>query len=792
MNRRTVQFIFAVMALLISLSVASQSARASLWPWGKGSPGDLDVSPAARAEDLAERFLKHYKPVSEDAVVKMPSYPLPLDLSRVTNLKEIEQRYLVKPEQKGLLKKNGFVVVRPGGELLDDMTAPYSRLLKERIPIYVTADTLLHLFHIQFDETLKEIEETVFYPDIVQVSKSLLEASQADYRTLKGDLKEAARRNVAYFSVALDQLDPKFHPPSFVRSLVRWESEQIEKHQGFPEIEGGIDHSYQVAREHALFRVPEDYSQYIPRGHYTRSETLKRYFKGMLWYGRMTFLLKGHEKKFGPIAPPAEALTDRETAKIQTLQAALISARSGQTTLPDGRKVTDVWDRLYAVSAFYSGFSDDLTLYDYRDSLREVFGAKFSPEEMEKEGQLNRFLLKISARRKPGIFSGTGGAGIDPGEAEGHQSISVEQLDTILGFTQGFRFMGQRYIPDSYVLGQMVSPGVGTIPRKHLSYTAVQIPDERIQPDLCYTIKGFPLGLDLFSVLGSRRAEALLPKEDSLIFPRYTQQLGKLRKEFAALGAKDWNRNLYWSWLYSLKALAEERRKGYQTYQQTEAWLDRQLNTALASWSALRHDTILYAKQSYTPIFVGITSVAPPPPPPKGLVEPLPTFFARVLTMAKMAKSGLADLDVLKGAAAARMESLTGTLEKLYDLCKRQVANQPLREEDNRFLSSFPELLKGAIGEVDEKGLKTTLITDVHTESNSRQVLQEGSGYVDYIIVAYKRPEGDVVLAVGPVLSYYEFKQPMNDRLTDEKWREMLQSGKTPARPHWVKGFYRE
>ena len=90
---------------------------------------------------------------------------------------------------------------------------------------------------------------------------------------------------------------------------------------------------------------------------------------------------------------------------------------------------------------------------------------------------------------------------------------------------------------------------------------------------------------------------------------------------------------------------------------------------------------------------------------------------------------------------------------------------------------------------MDEKGLKTSLVADVHTDLNSKKCLEEASGYVDYMVVAYKRPEGDIVLAVGPVLSYYEFKQPMKDRLTDEQWREMLEGGKNPERPKWNASF---
>jgi len=38
------------------------------------------------------------------------------------------------------------------------------------------------------------------------------------------------------------------------------------------------------------------------------------------------------------------------------------------------------------------------------------------------------------------------------------------------------------------------------------------------------------------------------------------------------------------------------------------------------------------------------------------------------------------------------------------------------------------------------------------------------------------------------VMSYYEFKWPMSDRLTDEKWQEMLESN-PPEPPEWIPNF---
>lgn len=85
----------------------------------------------------------------------------------------------------------------------------YSSLQEEEIPVFITTDTLLHLYHIQFDETLRLIEEREFYDTLWKTDLSLLNASIEKYNSASGDEKEAARRNAAYFSVALSLLQPK-------------------------------------------------------------------------------------------------------------------------------------------------------------------------------------------------------------------------------------------------------------------------------------------------------------------------------------------------------------------------------------------------------------------------------------------------------------------------------------------------------------------------------------------------------------------------------------------------------
>jgi hypothetical protein len=45
--------------------------------------------------------------------------------------------------------------------------------------------------------------------------------------------------------------------------------------------------------------------------------------------------------------------------------------------------------------------------------------------------------------------------------------------------------------------------------------------------------------------------------------------------------------------------------------------------------------------------------------------------------------------------------------------------------------------------------------------------------------------DGTFQVALGGVYSYYEFTTPSSERLSDELWRSMLDSGEVPDRPSW-------
>ena len=79
------------------------------------------------------------------------------------------------------------------------------------------------------------------------------------------------------------------------------------------------------------------------------------------------------------------------------------------------------------------------------------------------------------------------------------------------------------------------------------------------------------------------------------------------------------------------------------------------------------------------------------------------------------------------------------------------------------------------------------VIADVYTNSDLQMVLETGVGIPYRIYVALNDGQGGKRIAVGYTFSYYEFPHPMEDRLTDEAWKEAVYSGQPldSFKPFW-------
>jgi hypothetical protein len=446
-----------------------------------------------------------------------------------------------------------------------------------------------------------------------------------------------------------------------------------------------------------------------------------------------------------------------------TLQAILIA-----DALMRDEEASKLWKMIYEPTVFFVGATDDLTVSDYQNLIKEVFASPDTVNKYSNETKLSEFMERAVKLRPPKILSGA--AFVEDGE--------------FAETTKAFRFMGQRFIPDSYMFQELV---FGLKRKKRiLTYTGSGEPFTMEVLPVVGPARAFPRGLDVLAVLGSKRALEILEREGDTEYLGYYDQLNRLQEEFSSLGPEEWRQNLYWRWLHCLLPLLKENEgKDIPKFMQTPAWIDKEIQTTLGSWTELRHDTILYAKQSYTMVTMGMPRE---PVLTYGYVEPYPEAYTRIREMVADMRENLGRLQIAIPGVAERIRRFEQILGKLAVISRKELDGAELTKQEYELiwnigivlgsLKQFPApIMEKITSGTDEK---IDLVADVHTDINTKQVLEEGVGSPFNIYVIIEDIKG-YRLCQGAVFSYYEFKHPMDDRLTDEKWQDMGKDGKRPS-----------
>jgi hypothetical protein len=683
-------------------------------------------TPTAIANVYPAKFAEY-----NEAAVNLPaaysgSYSLPLDLSQVVMNDELK----LSDAQLSMLSKNGFVVAPPEPGAYREFYLIYESNRYSGAPLFITTDSIYHIYHLIFDKMLRDLETEHFITDLKSLTSAMLGASTAQYQSLKGtSLEDPALRNAAFFAVADRLLGLTDEMPPEANDMVSAELDLI--NAANQEAVSPIWDRQDLAPEDKLIEV---YGQYLPRGHYTRSEDLKMYFKAMMWYGRLTFRLKD----------------DFETRRALLLVNAL-----GKTTAADGTPALALWQNIYDPTVFIVGKADDLGYMEYKALSDAIFGADPDLNKYSDAGLFAQFMQASKNLPPPQVNS---------------MWVWIDQDKTQA--TKGFRFMGQRFTLDAYVFGQVIWRNVGTDTKP----------------------RGLPKGLDFFAAMGSDEAAGILKTMGEDQYANFDTQSALVKSQVGALQQDSWTQNLYWSWLYSFQPLISPKGGAYPAFMQTDAWTRKDLQTALGSWTELKHDTILYAKQVMAEMGGGGN-----PEPPHGYVEPNPLAYARLLALTQMTESGLASRNLLSDLTKGNLDNLVSTLQFLKDISERELNGGTITTDEywqieywGGTLEQFTLKAADTTGDMsrDLSDQKAALVADVATGTNDLSnlvALEEAIGQPTLIYVVL--PDSPWRISVGAVYSYYEFTVPSSGRLTDEAWQAMVADGSAPAQPDWTNTF---
>ena len=298
-------------------------------------PPDLTVSPE---EVYSEAFAEYVQKGYSIPAAYQGGYTLPLNPSQV----EIPEWFEFTDDQYQALLTNGFVVTPPSNDpsrMYNEFYQAYESIRYLPTPVFVTTDSVFHIYHLIFDKMLRDLERTSFIDTLKELTTAMIDATVAQYNSLAGsELEDAALRNVAFFTVPAIILDLPVSVPDAAMNLAQEELALIDGQGGFAK-----SPIWATEGQSETEQLLEDYSQYIPRGHYTRDDALKTYFKAMMWFGRMTFRLKD---------------------SFETQRALLVVQAMRNASTSSGRSALELWQNIYDPTVFIVGKADDLSIYE--------------------------------------------------------------------------------------------------------------------------------------------------------------------------------------------------------------------------------------------------------------------------------------------------------------------------------------------------------------------------------------------------------------------------------------------
>ena len=656
-----------------------------------------------------------------------PNYlsSLPYDPKSAVNLPLIQGSHLALDQaEQDALAARGFVI--SGRQQFKTFFEGYSAIYADDLPLFVSADSILHAVHRSYDTILKSIETAVLETAL----KTMLDTMHANL---------AAQSNAAWPVETIADVDlyltvaRRLLGETDVTPITAATDADATTLVNLALSAGGLSDVKLFGSTRTI-----DFSLFAPRGHYAIWSDLESYFRASMWVSHIDMRLV-EQTAAGQVG------FHRREFAAALLLSQLASAASTQ------------WSALDENLRAFIGESDNMVPNDFTKLAQTVGVAEpadllnFSDADLAQAIVEGRFGIQRIASQI--IYAGPDNPN--------------PPLD------RSFLLLGQRYIIDSEVLSNVV-------------YDRLPLKPYRLMPS----------SLDVaFAVFGNSRAADLL-KSDLSTYPGYPAALHDMRLLVDSHEAAFWQGSLYTGWLAAIRAASPAQdgtalaATGLPSVTGTEAWARRLLGTQLASWAELRHDTLLYTKQS--------TTAYPSCEFPDAYIEPAPALWAALADLgtrgvALATSLGLADVGL--ATVGTYFSNLATTMSMLKDMADRQQAGLAFTADQMAFINQavqmksmnvvcttvqvpdgwYPQLFF----QTDDAQYQDTIVADVHTQPADAagnpvgKILHVGTSYPRLMVTTFETCNGPRAYA-GVVSSYLEETTQNFNRLTDATWTSNL------------------
>jgi len=683
-----------------------------LWGDDKMPESYDDVVLTEEEKSFTEKIDKRIKELQKNNFEKKGDYRLG-NIKNIVNLfqfQDVDETFIDK------INKNNFVITAGANQQLFHV---YEENDYRQIPNFITTDLYLQAFHMYFSYILKSLEQQKFIPILSEISLGMYHESKKLTHSGNPEIKSMAEYNAVFYAI-----------PYYLLTGKKLDIEQEYQVQFEAEIKQ-INLAEDNISEFLDFKDAEfPYSLFKPRGHYTRKDEMKAYFKAMMWLQTAPFCRESSER-----------------LKIAVFSSYMLN--TGKTE--SGKSLRKLYESVYEPIAFLVGLPDNLSFMDIADFLVEgnITNMETALESVNLD-KINKMLIELAKTRNV----------IKP-------KIEISCSDKI-------NFMPQRYLIDNDVIQNLVD---------------IRINSERAYPRGLDVFAAFGSGsaadlLDNFykekekwdkypEEMGKMQKKFKNYKDwNGSIYNKWIESLVELQKtdknypEF--MQTKSWDyKNLNTSlasWaelkhdaiLYGEQPMSAECGDGGPPAPIVTGYVEPNLKfwNKLAEMIELTK-TLLTKHNLMTSDLQGKTEQ----------INDYASFLIQV-TKKELAK-----------------ESLSSSEYQTIQYMGSSIEYFTLSVID-------PDLYLDNWSLVEGPDKSIAVVADIYTRNvpgcPKNGILHVAAGNANNIYVVVEI-NGYLYLTKGATFSYYEFVQPLGVRLTDEEWQKMLEDKKAPAIQEWMK-----
>jgi hypothetical protein len=472
--------------------------------------------------------------------------------------------YSLSAPELAVFEQNGFVVSESLGG--GSFSQVFYNLYNNDLPVFISTDALLEAWHRTYDAMLEETEETYLFNSVgTMLDGMAAQIAAADAEVGNGALHDSLRDADWFLAVARSLLAGTNQPQ--VASVLGQDALVA---QTLADIYA--EQLMQVDDFMGFCRVV-DFSQFQIRGHYTDTARLGCYFQCVMWLGFIEVPVAGGPFEWCP--DDVRMASPRELGDAIVFWQLLNQSGQFQT-----------WANMDSIVSAYVGWTDSMN-FGQLDGLLAGAGIRTLADVTN---------LATLEQLQTNIMNGTLGV----------QNIRSDWCAAPLGegasyaLPQTFTVFGQKFVADSWVFSETVYDSIQWVQNGETNEVQRRVPgaldaafavlgNDQVVPELAALMTG--------AFQDTNRPHAMQWRDG---LP-YQHNLAAARAVMDQQTPDAWDSNMYMSWLACLRELSAPTTDAkYPEAMRTQAWAMKTLNTQLASWAQLRHDTILYTKQSYT------------------------------------------------------------------------------------------------------------------------------------------------------------------------------------------------